>query len=300
MSCVWNALVMREFVSHVLHMYHELSHDWNRHVMSCVWNALVMREFVSHVLHMNHELSHDRNRHVMSCVWNASCHTWLRIPCASLFQERYTTHRPLGHERVREPRPAHEPINLLICTCIHVYKYIFLFRTMTRVTIALGGGDSEMQYQTSRSCKQRQNPEVPKLRKTCDVTRWYVWHDSFIRATWLIDMCDMTHWYVWHDSLICVTWLIHMWHTSAKSRGTEVEVREKLRSETNWGERHVELKRRNELREKLRWERSWGEREVEVRDKLRWETCWVEETNWVKREVELRDRFGDKSSCEAS
>jgi len=44
----------------------------------------------------------------------------------------------------------------------------------------------------------------------CDMTHWYVWHDSLIRVTWLIDTCDMTHWYVWHDSLICVTWLIDM------------------------------------------------------------------------------------------
>jgi len=27
-------------------------------------------------------------------------------------------------------------------------------------------------------------------------------------ATCIIHMCDMTHSYVWHDSLICVTWLI--------------------------------------------------------------------------------------------
>jgi len=32
-----------------------------------------------------------------------------------------------------------------------------------------------------------------------------VWHDSVIRATWLIRMCDMTHLYVWHDSLRCAT-----------------------------------------------------------------------------------------------
>ena len=74
------------------------------------------------------------------------------------------------------------------------------------------------------------------------MTHSYVWHDSFIRVTWLIHMCDiadslhdsficvtwlihmcdMTHSYVWHDSFICVTWLIRMcdmthscvWHDS--------------------------------------------------------------------------------------
>ena len=41
---------------------------------------------------------------------------------------------------------------------------------------------------------------------------------SFTPVSWLIDMCDMTHWYVWHDSLcvwygslVCVIWLIGMW-----------------------------------------------------------------------------------------
>jgi len=33
-------------------------------------------------------------------------------------------------------------------------------------------------------------------------------HDSFLWVTWLIRMCDMTHWYVWHNSLVCATWLI--------------------------------------------------------------------------------------------
>ena len=56
----------------------------------------------------------------------------------------------------------------------------------------------------------------------CDMTHSYVWHDSFMCATWLIHTCDMTHSYVWHDSFTCVTWLIHMcdmthsyvWHDS--------------------------------------------------------------------------------------
>ena len=32
----------------------------------------------------------------------------------------------------------------------------------------------------------------------------------FICATWRIDMCDMTYLYVWHDSFIWATWLISM------------------------------------------------------------------------------------------
>jgi len=73
----------------------------------------------------------------------------------------------------------------------------------------------------------------------CDMTHSYVWHDSFIRVTWITHMCDMTHkcdmthlWcrlrrirppsYVWHDSLIRVTWLTHkcdMTHLWCRLRG---------------------------------------------------------------------------------
>jgi len=41
------------------------------------------------------------------------------------------------------------------------------------------------------------------LTRSYDTTHSYVWHDSFIRVTWLIHMCDMTHSYVWHDSRWC-------------------------------------------------------------------------------------------------
>jgi len=63
---------------------------------------------------------------------------------------------------------------------------------------------------------------VTWLIDVCKMAHSYVWHDSFICARWLIHMCDVTHSYVWHDAFICVTWLIHMcdmthscvWHDS--------------------------------------------------------------------------------------
>jgi len=42
----------------------------------------------------------------------------------------------------------------------------------------------------------------------CDMTHFFVWHDSFKCVTWLIHMCDMTHSYVSH--MLHVTWLIYM------------------------------------------------------------------------------------------
>ena len=55
-----------------------------------------------------------------------------------------------------------------------------------------------------------------QMTHLCDMTHWYVWHDSFICVTWLIHICDMTHWYVWCHMFIdmcdvtCVMWLIRM------------------------------------------------------------------------------------------
>ena len=47
------------------------------------------------------------------------------------------------------------------------------------------------------------------FQSRCDVSQLYVWHDSFICATWSIHMCDMTCSYVGHTSFVRVTWLIH-------------------------------------------------------------------------------------------
>jgi len=52
----------------------------------------------------------------------------------------------------------------------------------------------------------------------CDVTHSCVWRDLVIwlpashcrLLTWLIHMCDVTQFYMRHDSSICVTWLSHM------------------------------------------------------------------------------------------
>ena len=80
-------------------------------------------------------------------------------------------------------------------------------------------GDAWMGPKHSVSCSSRQcvinalyDYDVPLASQPWDMTRWYVWHDSFICVTWLVDMCDMTHWYVWHDSLICATIHRYLWH----------------------------------------------------------------------------------------
>jgi len=51
---------------------------------------------------------------------------------------------------------------------------------------------------------------VACLIHVCDMTHSYVWHVSFMCATWLIHMCGMSHSCVRHDSFICMTRLIHV------------------------------------------------------------------------------------------
>ena len=55
--------------------------------------------------------------------------------------------------------------------------------------------------------------DVTILVDMCHMTRWYVYHDSFMCVTWLVDVCDMTRWCVWHDSWICVAWVVDVHNT---------------------------------------------------------------------------------------
>jgi len=87
------------------------------------------------------------------------------------------------------------------------------------------------------------------------MTHFCLWHDSYLRATWLIPICDMTH--VTHvqvealcrvsmcnDSFLCVTWLIsasdmthfYVWHDfffhACSGGGSMWSVRVKLRAKS--------------------------------------------------------------------
>jgi len=84
--------------------------------------------------------------------------------------------------------------------------------------------------------------EMTWLVNMCDMTRWYVWLDSFICATSLVNMCDMTRWYVWHDSLVCVTWLVifvkwlvHMSHNTHGLHLVDCYTRQGTGQQALWG-----------------------------------------------------------------
>jgi len=70
---------------------------------------------------------------------------------------------------------------------------------------------------------------VTWLIYTCGMIHSYVWHDLFLRETWLIHMCDMTHLYVWHDFSICVTSKLGNLHLNSAALGPEVRVMTHLR-----------------------------------------------------------------------
>jgi len=75
------------------------------------------------------------------------------------------------------------------------------------------GVRSELSKRTTIVEKNHNCRKEPQL---CDLTHAYLWHDSFIRVSWLIRTGVMTHshmWHnshVWHDSLTHVTWLTHV------------------------------------------------------------------------------------------
>ena len=55
---------------------------------------------------------------------------------------------------------------------------------------------------------------VAWLFHLCDMTNWYVWHDTFICVKRLIRMCDTTYSYVWYKVLqhTCDTPHPYVWH----------------------------------------------------------------------------------------
>jgi len=152
-----------------------MSHMWMSHLNhvneSCHTCELVMSHvWMSHVTHMNE-----------------ACHT----------QEWVMSHVGISHvTRMNE-------------SC-HTYEWV-----MSHVwTTHLGKPECWIGWRDMSHSRWtwRIPMDMTHLCVTCLRVTWliYMWHDSFLRVTWLIPTCDMTHSYVWHDSFIRVTWLIQM------------------------------------------------------------------------------------------
>ena len=188
-SCLIYEWVMSHiWMSHVSYMNESclmfewvMSHIWMSHV-SCMNESCVMFEWVMSV-------RQDTPTWLEGCALNAS-NIWMN------YFEYLNTSR-LTHEWVMS----------------HTYKWVGWRIQMNHVTCAsaVSSGDWRGAHSTSSSRRGLLSASC------CDMTHSYVWHDSFMRVTWLIHACDilihmfdMTYSYVWRDSFICVTWLIHM------------------------------------------------------------------------------------------
>jgi len=128
-----------------------------------------------------------------SCVWHDTftCVTWLIYMC------------DMTHSCRR--RDSFICVTWLIHMCDMTHSYVW-HDSFIRVTwlIPCMWHDTFIHMNESAQTNLLRNTPVSL----------YACHMSTIKCvTWLVHMCDMTHSYVWHDSFIRVTWLIpYMWH----------------------------------------------------------------------------------------
>jgi len=148
----------------------------------------------SRVTHMNENMLHSNcSYHLRSARLNQYAHKSCHTPTA-------TTTWALSYFNLDYYlRSAHS------YESCHVYTWVLLHST----------------------CNYLPRPHANEGNPICDMIDPYVWHDSSICVTWLINTCDMScvtlrlqlppktpcEWrktYVWHDSFICVTWPINI------------------------------------------------------------------------------------------
>ena len=189
--------------------------QWKRHRAVCAFMCVCAFICAPWLIHVCLWLIHMW-RDSFICVWRDSfmcnTHQWQYWYCASVWVCSFMTHSWWRHHTHTHSWGSHDSF-MCVPWLIHVYSWLidmFLYQSKKKnyITVVSSGN-------TGITCGTW-------LIHMCDMTHWYVWHDSFLCVTWLIHMCDMTHSYVWHDSFICVTWLIHMcdmthsyvWHDS--------------------------------------------------------------------------------------
>jgi len=115
-----------------------------------------------------------------------------------------------------------------IYTCTYIYIHVHIYMNV-RIQSAMNDCMAQMVthrwhkwYVAQMTSDDPNTPHskhawlLPTAPANLHSTYAYVWRDSFIRVTWLINRRGMTHSYVWRDSCICVTWLIDLfeWHDS--------------------------------------------------------------------------------------
>jgi len=130
-----------------------------------------------------------------SYMWHDSCCIWLSL-----------THRTWMH-----PGVVNESCHIHMCDMTHSYDMNDLWRSHvtymneschiyewvmshiqspTYIWMHLGAFNAPHSQHTSGAWGALHAPSCIHI---CDMTHSYMWHDSFIYATWLIHICDMTH-----------------------------------------------------------------------------------------------------------
>jgi len=82
--------------------------------------------------------------------------------------------------------------------CVAVYCSVLYCKEMTHSFTGLCGLYGSVLQRVAVCCNALQCVAMrcgvkKRLTHMCDMPHPYVWHNSFICATWLIHMCDMTH-----------------------------------------------------------------------------------------------------------
>jgi len=197
----------------------EMSRTWMSHVswhITWMSHATHTREDEKRGFWAQRDTRHVRIDHV---TWrNESCHTYQWV-VSHLWMSPVSHTREDG-KRVCSAQGDMSHVCMSHVTCMnescHMHEWDLPSIWMSHVTHVL----EDRTYMSSAQ-RDMSHTSTSNLTHFLEVRRnwwgqerglnsrenhWYLWHDSFLRVTWLILTCDMTHSYVWHDSFLRVTW----------------------------------------------------------------------------------------------
>jgi len=199
-----------------------------RDLFTCVTWLIPMRALCmtrSCVWHDGTYVWHSQSLSVSSCVCHDSfiCVTWVVHMCDMTRSYMWHDQQHLHARFANLMACSAVCVTWLICVCAMTHSHLWrdsltfvTWRHVCDVTRSTCVSAPPISWHAHVCMWNHSCVCVPWRIHRCDMTRSYVWHDSFLRVTWLVYVFGVTH-YVWHDSFmtwladsfICVTWLIH-------------------------------------------------------------------------------------------